>query len=478
MKERILHVNKLNLEGGKLTLFFKSKRIQKLLKNAGLFAVANMMSKVAALVIVPLCTYYMTTEEYGIVDTVITTVNLLLPLVSLGIYEAVLRYGMKDNVNQKQILSNAFFIIFFSGILLFALFPFLCKVKIIGDYYLIFCIILILEEIVTTLAAFAKAIDKVKLSVIIGVTRTFVLFAGVMIFVVGLGLGVKGYLYGIVLSLICALIGYVFSMNLFRYLTIVLDFSLIKKMLKYSVPLMINGMLWWIMQSSDKYMLIAFEGLDANGIYSVANKISSIINMVHAIFFQAWQLSAIEEYKNDDVSKYYSKIINKYSQAVFIGTIGIVLFTKPIYTWFFATEFKIAWKYSYFLVLSMVLYSFSSFYGANYTVVEDTKGALKTSMIGAITNFALNLVMIPLFGVQGAAITTFVAYLVLWVIRCIDTRKYVKIDINVKYIVTNMGGLVIASAFILTEIIIFEISAAVILLALLGLNIVAFFKKA
>lgn len=65
-------------------------------------------------------------------------------------------------------------------------------------------------------------------------------------------------------------------------------------MLAYSVPLIPNGIMWWVVNASDRYIIGYFLGYEATGIYSVAAKFPTLLTMLYGIFFQAWQLSAME----------------------------------------------------------------------------------------------------------------------------------------------------------------------------------------
>ena len=76
--------------------------------------------------------------------------------------------------------------------------------------------------------------------------------------------------------------------------------------------------------------------------------------------------------------------------------------------------------------------AFSSFLGTGYQSSKESKGAFYTTMISAITNIIINLVFIKIIGLQAAAVSTFIAYLVLFIVRFFDTKKYFEMDVNWK----------------------------------------------
>lgn len=75
-----------------------------------------------------------------------------------------------------------------------------------------------------------------------------------------------------------------------------LDKGLGKEMLQYCFPLIFSTIGWWINSASDRYAVSYLVGIGANGILSVAYKIPSILNVFVGMFGQAWQISAIKEY--------------------------------------------------------------------------------------------------------------------------------------------------------------------------------------
>lgn len=67
-----------------------------------------------------------------------------------------------------------------------------------------------------------------------------------------------------------------------------IDKNTIRMLLKYSVPLIPNSLMWWIMSAGDKYIINYFLGDGANGLYSLSSKVPQIINMIYSLFIQAW----------------------------------------------------------------------------------------------------------------------------------------------------------------------------------------------
>ena len=246
-------------------------------------------------------------------------------------------------------------------------------------------------------------------------------------------MGITGYFISIIISNIICNIFLIFRLKLWEYLIFgKCDIYLVKEMLIYSIPLIPNALMWWVMNASDRYIIAINLGVAANGLYAVANKIPTILSLLYSIFNQAWQLSAIEEADKKNKAEFYTSVFNIFSILMLIATSIILVCIKPVIQNFLSSEFSDSWKYVPFLLLAVVFTSFSSFLGMNYIAMKKTKGIFKTSLIGAMTNIILNLIMIPKIGLNGAAIATMISFFGVWIIRIYDTREFVLIKFNIK----------------------------------------------
>lgn len=126
-----------------------------------------------------------------------------------------------------------------------------------------------------------------------------------------------------------------------------------------------------------------------------------------------------------------------------VGLLGILVITKPMILVLFAEEYASAWLYVPLLILSVVLHALNGNLGSLYSVFKDTKGALYSTLIGAVTNIILNIIFIPVLGIMGAALNTLLGYFVTIVYRWFDTKKFANITLNIRelYIYVLLVGI-------------------------------------
>ena len=208
----------------------------------------------------------------------------------------------------------------------------------------------------------------------------------------------------------------------------------VNQFLKFCIPLMPTATMWWIMNLSDRYMLAYFIGTAATGIYAVSNKIPSLLSVFETIFYQAWMTTAISTKDNSNRDEIYSNVFNNYLVILLIGVLGILLIGKPFVIILFENSYNNAYLYIPILIMGVVIHALNGNLGSLYSVFKNTKGALYSTAIGALTNVVLNCIFIPYIGIMGAAITTLIGYIVTLVYRWIDTKKFVSIVLEKKQI--------------------------------------------
>lgn len=411
---------------------------KKLFNNSILFGIGDIGSKGVTLLLVPLYTFHLSQSEYGSIDIIQVTINLLIPILSLSIFESVLRYVMDKEEDTSTVFTNCFLITLISSFVTLIGFVILYFST---HYHLLFyiCLIIILQLFQSLFAQFMRGIGKIRIFAINGILIAFTVALMNVIFIAWLKLGIEGYLLATVIGSIISIIYININVNTLKYVS----FSNIsirnsRMLLKYSVPLMPNSIMWWIINASSRYFILIFVGTTFNGLFAVASKIPSVLSIFNSIFFKAWQLSAIEEYESSNKVAFFSNIFNYYQQFLFVTLGFILLVLKFLFEFAIGSEFYNAWEYVPFLLVAVLFSSFSSFLGTNYIASKETKGVFKSSVFGGITNIILNLITIPLLGALGASISSMISFIVMAIMRWHDTKKYIRIEYNYKNIIINL----------------------------------------
>lgn len=412
---------------------------KKLIGNSFIFAVGNLGSKLISIILVPLYTYYLTTSEYGTVDLITTTASLLLPIISLSVFDAVLRFTMDKSQPNDSVFTNAVAVTFIGSLIAILSYPILSYLNVFGDLLIFMYVILIFQAFQSLLSQFVRAIGKIKIFALNGIIMTIVTAVMNIILLAYLDMGIRGYLLATIFSNLVSIIYLTIVGKTYKFINFKkINKKLTKKMFIYCIPLIPNALMWWVINASSRYFILFFVGASANGLFAVANKIPSLLSILNQIFSQAWQLSAIEEFNSKNKSEFYSEVFNYFSMFMCLGTSVILVVIKIAMDFAVAPEFYKAWEYVPFLLLGVVFSSFSSFLGTNYIAAKKTGGVFRTSIIGGIVNIVSNLIFIPWIGTNGASISTMVSFFVIWVIRIYDTKQFINMKLNLKILITNI----------------------------------------
>ncbi len=399
--------------------------------NTKIFGISNLGIKSIAFILAPLYSFYLTTEQYGTMDLVTVIVSLLTPVICVDIYEAVFRYVNDNNFGRKQVLSSAL-AVGSVGILCLALFSavgyvFFGRLSIIW-YVFIFTS---LDIVNTILAQYARGIGKIKIFAVSSILNAATVLGFDIVLLCVLSMALEGWLIAFLLGKVLMLIYLTFTLRLKSIVSVrYVNRSYLAEFMKFCVPLIPTTVMWWIMNISDRFMITYFIGLSATGLYAVANKLPGLLSIVENIFYQAWQVTALNMMNKEERDEFYSSIINKYLMLLIIGVISLLAIIRPFIYYLFDSEYFSSWVAVAPLLIAILFHAMAGILGSFYTVFKETKGALISSASGALANIALNVFAIPRWGMIGAAVTTLIGFCVTFIYRFYDTKKYVTIRIS------------------------------------------------
>lgn len=422
----------------------------KLFSNTLIFAIGTFGSKLLVLLLVPLYTAALSPDEYGTVDLIAQTANILIPIFSLSAADAALRFGLdtKNPLKLKKIYSNCLGVIVCGIAVMAALFPLLSKLKYINGFSLILFIYVCTSTFKLLNSTFVRALEKVKLFALDGVLTTLSMLILNIVFLLGFEWGMQGYLLAIILSDLMSSVFLFFSGGLWQYVEFKKpDTALLKSMLSYSAPLIPTTLLWLITSISDRFIITMFHGEYANGINSIAYKIPTILTTVFTMFSQAWNMSAITENKSGERESFYTNVFSFNQSFMYLMSAGILLLNKPITLLWVDKAYHEAYLYSPVLTVATVFTCFNVFLGSVYIAEKKTKRSFMTSLAAGAINIVLNFALIPKWSILGAAIATFISYFIVFFYRLFDTRKLIRFDYSMPKILIN-SALILAMAFV------------------------------
>lgn len=427
-----------------------SGKYKKLAKDFIIVSFGSFGSKILTFLLVPLYTAVLSTSDYGIADLISTTIGLIYPILTLSIAEAVVRFVLQKDGNEKKYFSIALYLWILGAVIMLIVAPTISMVLFEGKYILYVYISYIVYSANSIIGQYARGRDRLLQYSISGIISSVIFLTCNILFLVVFEWGLAGYLLSSILSSVVSVLYLVCRLRLWKEFVLPssIEKKYVKEMLDYSAPLILNAISWWIVMSSDKYMLLFFESSSSNGIYSVAQKIPSLLVTVTSLFISAWQISSVTDFGSKESEEFFSDVLEKYQSLLFIISTLLIAGEKIIAKIMFSADFYIAWKYMGILLLANVFYAALSFLGTVYTAAKKTKMSLYTTMLGAIINIVLNFILIPNWGIMGACVATTISYYAVVVIRVYDIRRFFDLQFawgtySIQYMILLVQGIVL-----------------------------------
>lgn len=409
-------------------------RESQLIKNTFILAVGSFLPKFVSIITLPILTGYLTKSELGSFDVISTLISLLIPIATLQIHSGAFRFLIESrNDNEKSaIIISSILTVCLPVLLLVScgvgvFYPGLDQVTRIalGLYFLMYGLGIILGQITRGLG-YNKYYSAN--SIIISIVNCLC----IVISVYNARAGLFGVILSYVISHTVSVVYLLYRVQIIRFFSPnALSLQMVKELVSYSWPMIPNNLSNWVLSLSDRFVITAFLGLEANAVYAVANKIPNIIIAGQAILIMAWQESASLSVNDNDAGAYYSKVFDRLLSIVVGITALLVGFAPFLFNLLIHGDYSESFRQLPILFLGILFSCMSSFLGGIYVAHMKTKSVGITTICAALINIGIDLLLVRKIGVFAGSISTLAAYLSLYVFRCIDVKKFQTMDFQI-----------------------------------------------
>lgn len=292
---------------------------EKLAKNTFIILIGKVCTQFISFFLLPLYTSILSSSDYGIVDLIITYIVLLMPIVTLNIENATFRYLIDvrdDEKGKKKIITNSLnCIIAQYGICLIG-YLIICQfINLPYKYVLVFNVLatMLSNFLLQVAKGLGKMVDFSIGSVIAGISTVILN----VFFLLVLKIGLVGILLSSAIANILCFIYLFIRCKIRKYIdNNEQDLLMKKELLRYAIPLVPNGIIWWIIDASDRTIITMFLGSASNGIYAIANKFSHVLMQVFNVFNISWTESAAVNINESDRDIFFSKTFRKCDETI------------------------------------------------------------------------------------------------------------------------------------------------------------------
>ena len=400
-----------------------SGQLKRLGKHSAIYGLGGLVSRILAVLLLPLYTRYLSTSDYGQIETLIALVTVLTIVLQFGISSAFFRFyfDAEDDAGRRLVLRTSFW--------------FTMTMATLG--------LVVVAALATPIAQWlfhdAGATNLVRASavalwaqlnymqltnlfrveersvafVLASLTNILITVGATLVLVVALDKGPLGVIVGNftgTLVVYLALLGY-----RREQLGLQMSRPLLRQMNHFGLPLVPSALLLWVTNFSDRFFLVKLTDTSEVGLYSVGVRVASAMVLLLTAFRMAWPAFAYSIKNDDEARQTYAWVL---TYLVLVSTwiaTGLTLLSPWIVDWLTTPKFASASR-----VVGPLAFAAVSFGG--YIVLAIGIGRARRTQfnwvitgVAALVNVVLNLTLIPPYGMMGAAIATAAAYTVMFV---------------------------------------------------------------
>ncbi|UZT82045.1 lipopolysaccharide biosynthesis protein [Caproicibacterium sp. BJN0003] len=448
-------------------------KYKKLLSNTLIFAIGTFSSKVLVFLMLPFVTNVLSKSDYSTATLLQDMGNLLFPIFSLQIVDGIIRFGLDKHYRKPDVFTTGLISVFSGFVVLLLCSPLLSKISFLSFMQgreILVSIFVFTSSLRSVCSQFVRARNMVKLYAFDGILATFTNLTLTLLLLYPFHLGVTGYLLGIILSDALSSIFLFWVADLHKFVRFKgYQKPIFREMTQFTIPLIPSKICFWITNSSDRLMVANMLGDAVNGAFSAAYKIPNLITMLSSIFMDAWQMSAITEEKGR--ASFFTRVFKALCALIFSGSAVLILLCRPLMSVMTSKDYHEGWIYLPILVIGTAYACLCSFLGTIYIVEKKSFNNMVTTVLGAGANLILNFLLIGPFGPNGAAFATVCSYLIMFITRVIDTRRFIPINFNVFRITVDTLILVAESVFMIFSIPGWQIWCSVLTVFMLLINL-------
>ena len=432
-------------------------KYKRLMSNTMLFAISNFSSKLLSIILQPYITFAMgEVDEVGITKLVQQIGSLLIPLVSMGVSFAIIRFGLEKANSKSQVFTNGLVTIGLGFALMLICYPVLRLIPLFSDYALLLYVHVLVSCLRTLCTQFVRSRQLNRLVAVDGVLCSATNLGFMILFLSGMKMGASGYILAIICSDALSALFVFLVAGLRRYLHVKsFNRELWSRMMRYALPMVPAQISFWVINASDLFFVQAMcEGYQGQtgeywtGLLGVGYFLPTILTVLGTIFYEAWQLSAVTEEKGR--AAFFSRVFAIYQALLFCCCSGIILLCRPL-MFMFKSNFYDAWQFVPMLTLATLFNCFNQFLNSVYMVEKRSTLSLYTMLAGAIANAGLNWALIPLMGPNGATLASLISYFIVFVLRAINTRGLMHMSFAPLRLTINCALIGVETVFMLQE---------------------------
>ena len=393
--------------------------VRRFISDTIIFGFVSVFDRAIGFILLPLTTYLMSPSEYGVLSLFQTTTELLQYLIALGVFSAFFRFYLevKDPDARNKILNAAFWQV--SAVALAASLIFLPFVGSWNEWLfesrgIIFPLMIVPTTYLGVLISLGDCrlqADGRALS-FLGVNMVHtVTMRGLSLALLFIGWGASGWIVGLFAGQ--CITTTVFFFIAFGGLSRSLDMASAKKLFLFGLPLVPLAISHWAMQGSGKYVINAMleNPLEQNGLYGVGERISQIMAMMNLAFALGWRKFAFSNIHHADGPRLLGQGATLFFAVAGFAALGLIALGDDLTRWMIGEEYWAGIVVIPYLTMASFFWGMTEVLAISLYKVDRPKLLSTAYVSAAVLCVVLNFILVPQFGIVGAAQSWMIAEL-------------------------------------------------------------------
>ncbi|MCR5235091.1 MAG: polysaccharide biosynthesis C-terminal domain-containing protein [Lachnospiraceae bacterium] len=421
-------------------------KLKLFVENFIVYGFGGIINKLIPLIMIPIITRLMPGKTYfGISDMANTIVSFGTAIAVMGMYDAMYRmfFEKEDEEYRRKVCTTSLVFVFISAVIVSVLIVVfrakLSKYFLGSDVYsfiIYFTALNVFVDTVNTIIASPTRMQNHRKTFL--ATNTI---GPLISYTLSIILLMKGYYLiamplGLVVSSVIIHVTYIvinrkwFSPGLY-------DASLLKVLLPIGIPMAVNILTYWVFNSCDRLMITNLINVGESGVYAIGSKLGHASQLVYTAFAMGWQYFAFSTMKENDQVRSNSTVFEYLGAISFVITMFVCAFSSVIFRLLFEEDYYTGYIVAPYLFLAPLLLMLFQVISNQFLVIKKTWPNMLILIMGAVTNVVLNYMLIPVMGIEGAAVATLSGYIVSLAIAAIVLLRMKLLVIPARFYVSS-----------------------------------------
>ncbi len=422
-------------------------KLKLFVENFIVYGLGGIINKIIPLIMIPVITHLMPDKTYfGISDMANTIVSFGTAIAVMGMYDAMYRmfFEKDEQEYKKKVCSTSLSFVFITSLIvgvLMLVFKNILSRRFLGsaDYSFIiyFAAVNVFFDAVNTVIASPTRMQNNRktylttniVGPLVSYTMSVILLLrGHYLIAMPLGLVISSFIIHV--TYLCINRKW-FSLKLF-------DRDLLKVLLPIGIPMAVNVLTYWVFNSCDRLMITNLINVGESGVYAIGSKLGHASQLIYTAFAAGWQYFAFSTMKEDKQVESNSAVFEYLGAISFTITMFVCAFSYGIFEVLFPEEYLQGYIVAPYLFLAPLLLMLFQVIANQFLVIKKTWPNMLILIIGAVSNVGFNYLLIPVMGIEGAALGTLTGYLVSLVIASVVLIKMRLLKISARFCVLTV----------------------------------------